>query len=216
MMKSMSGIDKLPALKASVAKLDEVVADSMPQQPIPSRPWQKANYYAVGYLNRGFLLGALAGCTSLVLNVVGSVLWPSISGQERHPLYLIQVYLTFPLGQSALQLNSGAILALGCLLYLVTGMFYGMLFEWMLSYFVPRLGWIGRIAICSLLGILVWAVNFYGVLIWLQPLLFGGRWIIDLIPWWVAAATHLVFAWTMALIYPLGGLASGNSHPQTN
>ena len=33
---------------------------------------------------------------------------------------------------------------------------------------------------------------------------FGGRWIVDLIPWWVAALTHLVFGWTMLLVQPLG------------
>ena len=39
---------------------------------------------------------------------------------------------------------------------------------------------------------------------WLQPLLFHGDWIVTMIPPWVAALTHLVFAWTMALVYPLG------------
>jgi hypothetical protein len=34
----------------------------------------------------------------------------------------------------------------------------------------------------------------------------GGRWIIDLTPWWVAMLTHLVFGWTMALIYPLAAM----------
>jgi hypothetical protein len=61
-----------------------------------------------------------------------------------------------------------------------------------------------RLVLASLLAILIWVVNFYGVLIWLQPLLFGGRWIIELVPPWVAALTHLVFGWTMALLYPLG------------
>jgi hypothetical protein len=28
--------------------------------------------------------------------------------------------------------------------------------------------------------------------------------IVNRVPWWVAAATHLVFAWTMVLVYPLG------------
>ncbi len=49
-------------------------------------------------------------------------------------------------------------------------------------------------------------VSFYGILLWLQPLLFGGHWITDsaLLPWWVAALTHLVYGWTMALVSPLG------------
>jgi hypothetical protein len=103
-----------------------------------------------------------------------------------------------------LALNSGALLALGCLLYLGTGMLYGMLFELALSYFLPNAGVRGRLVACSILAILVWIVNFYGLLIWLQPLVLGGRWVVDLVPWWVAAATHLVFGWTMALVYPLG------------
>ena len=83
-------------------------------------------------------------------------------------------------------------------------MLYGMLFEWALSYFIPNSGLFGRIVFCSILGLLVWGVNFYAILIWLQPLLFEHRWIVDLIPWWVAALTHLVFGWTMAIVYPLG------------
>ena len=108
-----------------------------------------------------------------------------------------------------MELNSGVLLALGCMLYLGTGMLYGMLFELGISYFIPRAGLKARLAVCSVLAILIWLVNFYGVLSWLQPLLFGGRWIIELIPAWVGAVTHLVFGWTMALIYPLGEYRSG-------
>ena len=146
---------------------------------------------------------ALAGCVSLLLNVIGSVLWPAISGTTQHPLRLIQVYMTFPLGESALELDSGMLLALGCLMYLATGMLYGMLFVVVLSYVIPNAGVWGRLAACSVLAIAVWGVNFYGLLAWLEPLLFGGSWIIDLVPWWVAALTHLAFGWTIALVYPL-------------
>jgi hypothetical protein len=81
-------------------------------------------------------------------------------------------------------------------------MLYGMLFELVISYCLPNAGLWTRLATCSLFAIVVWLVNFYGLLIWLQPLLCGGRWIIDSIPWWVAMFTHLVFGWTVALIYP--------------
>ena len=47
-------------------------------------------------------------------------------------------------------------------------------------------------------------LNYYLILSWLQPWLFGGNWIVNLVPWWVATLTHLVFGWTMALAYPLG------------
>jgi hypothetical protein len=184
--------------------LDDQIAGSLPLEPVPKRPWQESGYSMARYTRTGLLLGIVAGCTSFTLNVIGSALWPAISGQSQHPLQIIQVYLTFPLGSAALQLDSGFLLAFGCVLYLGTSMLYGMLFELSISYFVPQIGLLGRLVWCSILALLVWCVNYYGILIWLQPLLFGGRWIIDLVPWWVAAVTHLLFGWTMALIYPLG------------
>ena len=108
------------------------------------------------------------------------------------------------MGEAALNLNSGVLLTLGCVLYLGTGMLYGMIFPVgaVVLHAECRPCWAADVL--QLLALVIWVVNFYGVLIWLQPLLFGGRWIIDLIPWWVAALTHLVFGWTMALVYPLG------------
>ena len=52
----------------------------------------------------------------------------------------------------------------------------------------------------------VFAVNFYVLLSWLQPALIGGRWITDpaVLPPWVAALTHLIFGWMLAVLYPLG------------
>jgi hypothetical protein len=54
-------------------------------------------------------------------------------------------------------------------------------------------------------------VNFYLLLAPLQPLLLGGRWIAELIPWWVAALTHLIFGWTVALLYPHGATTLKNN-----
>jgi hypothetical protein len=181
---------------------EQQVADVMP--PVPLRPWKEPGYDAGRFALIGLLLGGVAGCTSLILNIIGSVLWPAISGEPQHPLRLIQVYLTFPLGESALELNSGSVLALGSLLYLCTGMLYGMFFELVISYFLPFAGTWVRILVCSVLSIVVWAVNYYAILLWLQPTLFGGSWIVELIPAWVAVLTHLVFGWTMALLFPLG------------
>ena len=49
-------------------------------------------------------------------------------------------------------------------------------------------------------GLGLWIVNFYLVLSWLQPVLLGGNWIVRLVPFWVAALTHLAFAWTMYVV----------------
>jgi hypothetical protein len=61
-----------------------------------------------------------------------------------------------------------------------------------------------RFLAVTVLGIGVWLVNFYGILSWLQPMLIGGRWILDNIPVYVAVSTHLVFAWTMLAVHRLG------------
>jgi hypothetical protein len=171
---------------------------------IPPQPWQDPGYSASHYAKVGLLLGGLGGCTSLVANVIGSVLWPAVSGQAQHPLRLIQVYLTFPLGESAMTLDSGILLALGSVMYLTIGMLYGMLIVLAMSYFVPNADVWARLLAGSILALFVWLINFYLLLSWLQPLLLGGRWIAELIPWWVGALTHLVFGWTVALLYPVG------------
>jgi hypothetical protein len=168
--------------------------------PVPLEPWPEAGYKVWPHVKSGALLGMVAGCISLLANIVGSVFWPSISGQEQHPLRIIQVYLTFPLGESALQLNSGMLLALGCILFVVTGAFYGIMFEVLISYFLPGAKLGVKLAACTVLALSVWVANFYVVLSWLQPLVTGGNWIIDLIPWWVAALTHLIFGCAIALL----------------
>jgi hypothetical protein len=178
---------------------DEELADA---NIMPPQIWPEPGYNGWRCAEHGLRIGILAGCTSLVVNVIGSALWPAISGEAQNPLRLIQVYLTFPLGELALQLDSGATLAAGCILYLGTGMLYGMLFVLALSYFFPRANMWVRLVACSVLTLFVWTTNFYLILSWLQPLLFGGRWINNMIPWWIAAGTHLVFGWTVAMLYP--------------
>jgi hypothetical protein len=173
-------------------------------QEAPPEHWRPTSYYAAYYATTGFLLGSFGATTSLLANVVGSLVWSGVRGEPQNPLKLIQVYLTFPLGAAALKIDTGITLAIGCCLYLGTGMLYGMAFQLFLTRYAPEASLSRRLAICSVLALIIWAVNFYGILSWLQPLLFGGDWIVELVPWWVAALTHLVFGWTMAIVYPLG------------
>jgi hypothetical protein len=181
------------------------VEDSLPREILPTfHPWPEDHFRPASHLRAGALLGCMAGCVTLMANVIGSTAWSAISGEPQHPLRLIQVFLTFPFGRAALQLSGGWLLAAGCILFLVTGMLYGMLFEYLVSYFLPHADVRTRIAVFSLFALGVWVVNFYALLMWLQPLLFGGRWITELVPWWVAAITHLLFGVTMGVIYPLG------------
>jgi hypothetical protein len=160
--------------------------------------WPPRTYYTAYHALAGFVLGMLGAATSLLFNIVGSLL------VGQHPLQLIRVYLTFPLGGSALQTEGGLLLAIGCCLYLATGMLLGIGFQIVLTRWLPNASLARRFAVISILALAVWVVNFYGVLSWLQPLLFGGAWIVEQVPWWVGALTHLVFGWTMLLVQPLG------------
>jgi hypothetical protein len=164
--------------------------------------WQASSYYGMYHATSGLVLGMLGAIASLLFNVVGSW-WVG-----QHPLRLIQVYLTFPLGERALSpdFSSGVALAIGCTLYVGTGMILGVPFQMLMAAVLPNGSLWQRLGLATVIGLLLWAINFYLILSWLQPLLFGGDWITDasLLPPWVGAATHLVFAWTMALLYPIG------------
>lgn len=159
--------------------------------------WRARDYYTAYYATTGFLLGMFAAAASLLFNIVGALLF------GKYPLELIRVYLTFPLGEQALKIDSGIALAIGCCLYLATGMLLGVPYQLALTRFAPR-SFTSRFVLVTAMSLALWLVNFYGILSWLQPLLIGGAWIVEQIPWWVAALTHLVFGWTMLLLYPLG------------
>lgn len=190
---------RVAELKDKLRQLETELA-----QEAPLEHWRPTSYYTAYYATTGFLLGIFGATTSLLANVIGSLVWSSVRDEQQNPLKLIQVYLTFPLGAAALKIDTGITLAIGCCLYVGTGMLYGIAFQLFLTRYAPEAPLSRRLAICSVLALIIWAVNFYGILSWLQPLLFGGDWIVELVPWWVAALTHLVFGWTMAIVYPLG------------
>jgi hypothetical protein len=167
-------------------------------------PWRTQGYYAAYHTLSGFLLGGVAALVSLLCNIAGSYAWRALGSPEQHPLRLIQVYLTFPMGEKALSMSNGLTLAIGCYLYIGTGMLYGMLFQVFFSRIMPAAHVLKRVLVGCLLGIAIWIVNFHLILDWLQPALLGGRWIVELIPPWVAMLTHVVFGVTMALLYPWG------------
>ena len=166
--------------------------------------WARRGYYLTYYATTGFFLGMVGALVSLVFNIAGA----SIAGKD--PLQLIRVYLTFGLGGKALDpgFDDGLALAMGCVLYIATGMLLGIIFQVVLPRSAAGAGLLGRLAWATALAVAIWLVNFYCLLSWIQPLLFGGNWITSTdpvyLPWWVALATHLVFGWTMAVIYPWG------------
>ena len=196
--------------KSELAELKQRVADLETQIAAETEhaPFQPQGYYTAYYATTGFLLGIFGAMTSLLFNVVGSVL----TGKE--PLELILSYLTFPLGDQAFNLppeQNGLMLAIGCCLYLGTGMVLGIPVYLALTRWGAGKSLATKLIIATIVSLVIWVINFYGILSWLQPEVIEmseENLIINRVPWWVAAATHLVFGWTMALVYPLGEFVS--------
>ncbi|MDB5388327.1 MAG: hypothetical protein JWM11_3973 [Planctomycetaceae bacterium] len=196
---------ELAALQVRVAELESRLAAEQ-----STGNWAPKSFYWSYYATTGFLLGGLAAAVSLLANVIAA----PIAGKDS--LQLIRIFLTFPLGEKALALTNqglpvfaiadGVMLAIGCCLYLGTGMVLGVPLFAVMMYISRQGGLAKRILIASILALGLWAFNFYAILSWLQPALFGGHWITDtqLLPWWVAALTHLLFGWTLAVLAPLG------------
>jgi hypothetical protein len=199
-------LQELETLKAHVERLESEISTAR------NAPWRATGYYSAYYATAGFLLGSLGALVSLLCNVIAAPL------AGKSPIELIRVYLTFPFGENALRLTQGqniyaindrVIVAFGCCLYVATGMLLGIPVYMALARFASTGGLVKRLAVASIVSLLIWLVMFYGLLSWLQPLLVEGdpgNWITNTayLPWWVAAVTHLVFGWTIALLYPLG------------
>jgi hypothetical protein len=179
---------ELERVYAEAARLETALRDAPEWDVDPGR--MVFTYHVLAGLVTGFV-GAAAG---LIYSILASLLL------SLHPLLLIRVYLTLPYGERALNISTGPMLALGVITYLVIGALYGIPFHVVLEGVLRNAPGIWRTLIASAMGLIVWVVNYYVVLLWLQPTLTGGQPIAWLVPSWLAASTHLVFAWTMVVI----------------
>ncbi len=191
---------KIESLQAELAQADSLGDET-------SNPYAPTEFYAAYYAIAGFMLGGIAALASLLLNIIGA------KASGIHPLELIRAYLTFPLGDAAMDLkfNSELTLVIGCCLYIGTGMVLGTIFHVVLTKISGNAAFVSRLVIATILSLILWFVNYYGLLSWLQPYLVKMKpenLIVNQIPIWVAILTHLVFGWMMALLYPWGQLTS--------
>src|SRR5512140_3819750 len=85
--------------------------------------WPPKTFYWWYHITTGAILGGVGAVVSLFFNVIGSVLF------DKHPFELIRVFMTFPMGGSAFTSESDVTLIIGIILYIVTGSFYGIVFE---------------------------------------------------------------------------------------
>lgn len=191
-------IRKLEFHTAEAARLREQIA----QTQVPD--WRPTGFYTTYHFTAGAILGCLAASVSLLWNVMGAALLIP----EKPPLYLIQVFLTFGLGERALTLEpgqaSGFLYFVGCLLYIATGGFYGIILQFLLQGLFASRNWVFKAVVSAAFGLGIWILNFYLILPVIQPMLFNGNWIYELTPWFVGASTHIVFAAAFFLISTWG------------
>ena len=183
---------RIDELEAELASLMHDVEDQAPIK--PDETWPPKTFYWWYHITTGSILGGIGAIVSLFINVIGSVIF------DKNPFELIRIFMTFPMGEGAFTSASDVTLIIGIMLYIVTGAFYGIIFEIIIAKYFKHSKRTQRVFVAIGVGLGIWIINFYGILSWLQPMLFGGNWILNMIPFWVAALTHIVFALTMVFI----------------
>lgn len=159
-------------------------------------------FYGIWHVLVGGMIGSIAALVSLAMNMVGALAF----GVD--PMRLVRVYLTFPMGEQALVAEEGLVLFIGSGLYILTGASFGIVFHLAMRLMFRDASVGKRFLLATIFGLGLWIVSFYLILSWLQPMLLGDNWIVRLVPVWVAAATHLCFAWCL-----LVGEMFGNQTP---
>jgi hypothetical protein len=122
---------------------------------------------------------------------------------KQDPLLFLRVYGTVFLGPKALTTDDLNFFMLVAVVHFSVGASAGAVFQVFVSRYVPERPML-QIVLGGVYGLLMWVVNFYGIIVWLQPLLVGQAYVLELMPFWVAALTHLVYGLTLGVLQPLG------------
>jgi len=184
----------------------EELEEELEQLARPGPAWIPERFYTAYHALAGIVIGALAAWISLALNALGSLI---LLGD---PFRLMKYYATIFTGDLT-EANRAAELMVAIGIHTITGSLCGAPIHVVASRYFPGRGLITRVAWGVLLGLVMWVVNFYAVLSWLQPLLVG-RFYIGEIPIWVAALTHVSFAVTVLVLQPLGEFDARSHAPE--
>lgn len=170
--------------------------DGQPENKTRRKPAQVQQRAGISAAAVGWAAGFLGASVSLGFNIAGA--W--LLGIE--PLRLLRIYATIVEGPVALDVSRSDFFLSTLILHVATGWLFGAVFAIGAQRFCcSRLR---RYALAGAgYGIAIWLVNFYGILSWLQPLLYGESFILTEIPIAVAALTHISYGLTVALVtYP--------------
>jgi len=159
--------------------------------------WPPVGFYLTFYIVAGTTIGILGSLASFIFHIVGSV------ALNQDPLRFLRVYGTVFLGAKALTTDDLNFFMLVAVVHFSVGAIAGAVFHVAVNRFVPDRSGL-QIALGVAYGFLMWVVNFYLVLSWLQPRLVGEPFVLQLMPAWIAALTHVIYGATLGLLQPLG------------
>jgi hypothetical protein len=178
------------------ARLAELERQLQTLAPSPAS-WPPRGFYLTFHVVAGLMIGVLGSITSFLFHIVGSLL------VNQDPLYVLRVWGTVFLGERALTTTDLNFFMLVAVVHFSIGAVAGAVFHVLVSFFVPDRP-ARQIALGAAYGLVMWIVNFYFVLVWLQPRLVGEAYVLQLMPPWIAALTHLVYGLTLGVLQPLG------------
>jgi hypothetical protein len=179
--------------RARLAELEQQLDTAAQASPT----WPPHGFYLTFYVVAGLMIGVLGSITSFLFHIVGSLL------VNQDPLYVLRVWGTVFLGEGALTTTDLNFFMLVAVVHFSIGAVAGAVFHVFVSRFVPERVLL-QIACGAAYGLLMWVVNFYFVLVWLQPRLVGQAYVLQLMPAWIAALTHLIYGLTLGILQPLG------------
>ncbi len=160
--------------------------------------WPPTGFYTTFYVVAGMTLGTMGAMTSFVFNVVGSLI------VSQDPMLILRVFGTFFVGQEALTTDNLNFLMLVLLTHVIVGALGGAVFHVFINRNLADQSAGQKILYSAMFGCALWLINFYAVISWLQPVLVGQAYILRLMPFWVAALTHIIYGLTLGLLQPLG------------
>jgi cytochrome c oxidase cbb3-type subunit 2 len=159
--------------------------------------WPPEGFYLTFYVVAGTIIGILGSLTSFLFNVVGALLL------NEDPLRFLRVYGTVFLGARALTTEDLNFFMLVAVVHFSVGAAAGAVFHVLVNRFVPG-RYVLHVVLGALYGVVMWLVNHYVVIAWLQPRLVGQAYVLQLMPVAVAVLTHVVYGVTLGLLQPLG------------
>lgn len=193
-------LQEIAEQRATLARLEKELREEIESEGsgAPSaKEWPPRGFYLTYYVVAGLMLGVLGSLTSFLVNVLGSLL------VEQDPLLFLRVYGTVFLGPDALTTSDLNFFMLVAVVHFSVGAIGGAVYHVFVNAFWPDRTDV-QIAVGAGYGLLMWAVNFYVVILWLQTSVFGHAYVLDLMPVWVAILTHVVYGLTLGVLQPLG------------